>query len=195
MSAKIITENIVFDFGKHEGKSFIDVLKEDYGYLLFLNGKSNFEFSRNAEVMLNITQYMNRKTKNFLSSNFMREMLTAVYFSVEYSKRENLDSQGWIKLRKACSDIFETVDNTFEYDIPERLARRIIENENGELILGLAFLAMVENKAPIEIIPRIMNASDPEFIYKSLCATMDNGAKQVMMREQSIHRYTNWGIW
>ena len=195
MSKRIITENTVFGFGKHDGESFVGVLKEDYGYLLYLSGKDDFEFSRNAEVMLNITQYMNKKTKNYLGANFMREMLVSVYFAVDYAKQAKLDSQGWVKLRKACSDIFEKVDNAFSYELPERLARRVIENENGEMILGLAFLAMSESKAPIDIIPQIMNSSDPMFIYENLCKTMDLGAQQVVVREMNIKRYKNWGIW
>lgn len=194
MIEKTISEVGKFTFGKHKGKRFTDVLREDYGYLLYLDGKG-FSFTNNARVMMHITQYVHKKTKNYTSGNFMYHMLVATYFAVDYAKREHLDSEGWNKLKGAIEKLFEDPSERFEHDIPQHLAQYVIESESGELVLGLAFLAMTENKAPIDIIPRIMEASDPEAIYEALSRTMEQGAKKTAVRETSIKQYINWGIW
>ena len=87
MIEKTISEVGEFTFGKHKGKRFTDVLREDYGYLLYLDGKG-FSFTNNARVMMHITQYVHKKTKNYTSGNFMYHMLVATYFAVDYAKRK-----------------------------------------------------------------------------------------------------------
>ena len=193
--SKTISHTMVFDFGKHKGETFIEVLSKDWGYLAFLEGKNDFHFTTEAKVMSHLVQYLNQKTKFCNSSEFMREMLVAVNMVVDYSDKQKLDANGWKDVKRYVADIFDKLDDPFGYSIPERLASRIAGSESGKFVLGAAFLAMTSEEVSFNKIEPIFYSSTPTRVYDKLVETINFHTTRNSVREEIVKTYVNWGIW
>lgn len=191
---RLIEEDTTFGFGKHKGKKFMDILANDYGYLVYLNSKPSFYFSEPARLLLHAMQYAHGESKKIDEDvDLLSEFLFIALVVIEFARKEELDETAWIALRNSIQKVYgdsSLMENSMQKNNEYFL--NVLRGKDADFLLSTMFLAVSDAPSIPLNLARSWDRDWPSAdAYKKVMTTVHKQTETAIAHA----KYLNWGIW